>query len=192
MLDWQKFKDVPGWLDSKPAEMMYKYASNSPVPRFLELGSYAGKSACVLAQALKDTGGGTLLCCDFFPINSTYKANKDTDPIHINPHNTFWESLKAFGLSQQVIAVKGNYASLLPNIDGEFGLIYIDGGHHLERVLADGLFAWKHLCQGGYMIFHDYGNEMYPDVKVAIDSILKVHNTKIVEQCGITVVIQKN
>lgn len=186
--------EMHGWLGRQAAELMYETALEAPVPRFLELGTFAGKSACVLAKALKDRGDhGTLICCDYFPMQQWAKKTME-DPAPEKVANTLlqtWENLRRYKLEDYVLTIKGNYGTLLPTLNGCYGVVYVDGGHFLDRVLADCLYAWNHLVPGGYLMLHDYENDMFPDVKQVVDALLKLWDREIFAREGITVIIRK-
>jgi len=50
-------------------------------------------------------------------------------------------------------------------------LVFVDGGHAYQGVLAD-IFAWtKTVKPGGLIAFHDYGQESLPGVRQAVDEV---------------------
>lgn len=63
---------------------------------------------------------------------------------------------------------KGSSLHVLPQLIDEqqrFDLIYIDGSHFADDVLADGISAWRLLKEGGLLIFDDLLWAGYPRAK---------------------------
>lgn len=195
MLSVDEIKNIPGWLGPEAAQAMYDCGLKAPLPRFLELGTYAGKSAVVLALALKNGHGtGTLMCCDLFHKKTWYKGNKGQDPVVLeNMEKITWSNLEKFKVDDYVLTFRGDYGAALESMKTKFGLIYVDGGHEMERVLLDCVKAWEYLVPNGYLVFHDYGNDMYPGVKKAIDAMMHVWKDEfsIVDHVGMTLILQK-
>ena len=75
-------------------------------------------------------------------------------------------------------------------------MIYIDGSHQREDVLADSSLAWKLLKQDGFMIWDDYKWEGYAPLanhpKQAIDCFLMLHRGDIsLVHIGQQAIVQK-
>lgn len=52
-------------------------------------------------------------------------------------------------------------------------LLFIDGDHHRAGLEAD-IDAWlPHVAPMGYILFHDYGTNDWPDVKAVVDERMK-------------------
>lgn len=48
-------------------------------------------------------------------------------------------------------------------------MVFIDGDHSLKAVEKD-INSWaRHIKPGGYIVFHDYGRDVWPEVKMAVD-----------------------
>ncbi len=85
-----------------------------------------------------------------------------------------------------------NFSSVVRIIDESFivgekfpveaDIVFVDGGHDYRTVSLD-IMAWTFkVKKGGYLIFHDYHSDMFPDVKRAVNDfvILPVY----IERCG--------
>lgn len=55
------------------------------------------------------------------------------------------------------------------NTLGFIDLLFIDDGHHREDVERDITHWITHVQNGGFIVFHDYGAERWPDVKEVVD-----------------------
>jgi len=72
-------KDIPGW---SPIDQLYTLhtlalATAHLSGDFIEIGSWCGRSAIVLADASRALGGGRVHCIDLFPRRSDWKQHAD-------------------------------------------------------------------------------------------------------------------
>lgn len=160
------YEDVAGWLVPEEAQALYKCVKESPGNNVLEIGSYCGRSTCVLAKACKDHGG-VVLAYDLFPNSSTYE-----DGRVVNTLQELWHNLEKYGLSEFVYTIRGDHSNTLPATQGKFGTVFVDGGHEMYDVLLGFKNAYHKLVKGGFLVFHDYGNELFPDVKLTLDVLM--------------------
>jgi predicted O-methyltransferase YrrM len=139
--------------------------------KFLEIGSYEGRSTCWLLQNGL-AGDGVITCIEpFIGVNgfqnldlmetfedNTFEAKKKGQYIELHK-NISYQSL-AYIISEQMSA---------------YDFIYIDGDHSPSVVLTDACMAWGLLRQGGVMLFDDYQYSHEP-TKVGIDGFLDAFN----------------
>jgi len=188
-LNFKQFEKMLGWLQPSNADILFQYAMKSPINRVLELGSFCGKSTCVLATAMKEKKG-LVVAIDYFIKNQKYWGSKESIIIE-DTFQSFWKNLGICGLTDYVIAFKSDHASILEKMSGKFGMVYIDGGHIVKHVVPNMLFAWEHIVEGGYIVFDDYNNQNWPDVKVCVDVFCKKFNLELLNPPGTMAVIQK-
>ena len=133
--------------------------------KFLEIGSFEGRSTCWLMQnGLSDDG--TMVCVDTFN-PPWYEGDNLLEKFTVNVRevkkrhqilSTFaMESPKALA---QLLQQKTN-----------FDFIYIDGDHSPSGVLMDAVMCWNLLRHGGIILFDDYEYPAEP-TKIGIDSFL--------------------
>lgn len=162
-------REVFGWLGTGEVEKLHELASICPNNKSIELGSYLGKSAITIGLAMKEKSG-TLICVDAFYENQHF-VHKDKDETVRDSYKYFWDNINKFGLSETVITIRGQVRDLLPKIGGRFGLIFVDASHTMDHVVQDGMWAYRNVVPGGYVVFHDYGNENWGwDVKPTIEA----------------------
>lgn len=184
--DFNRVKDVPGWLTPQAANLLYDLATNAPLNRALEIGTFCGKSAIVIGDAMKERGG-TLICCDIFGHNVPYVAGTISDL-----EASFLQNISDRELDQTIISFKMNHSQLAGCAKGKFGICYVDGAHYMERVLQDALFAWGCLVPGGYIVFDDYINATYPDVFKCVNILSKLWNVETIAKIEpLTIAFQK-
>lgn len=184
--DFNRVKNVQGWLTPQAANLLYTYALECPLSRALEIGTFCGKSAIVLGDAMKERHG-TLICCDIFGHNVPYAASCIPDL-----EATFLQNIADRELEETIVSLKMNHSQLAGAAKGKFGIVYVDGAHYLERVLQDALFAWNSLVPGGYIVFDDYINSTYPDVFKCVEILSKLWNLEPIAKIEpLTIAFQK-
>lgn len=172
--DWFSH-NIPIW----EAEVLAKLPPG-PI-RWLELGSYEGRSACWVHDRVIGPRGGILTCIDIW-YRPDYEQRFDA-----NMAGKTFEKVKT-----------RTQPWLMENQDTRtFHVVYVDADHDARSVLMDAALAWPLLVPGGFMIFDDYAWK-HPDPagkvepKVGIDAFLacwKHHLT--VRHKGYQVIVQK-
>ncbi|HEV8207827.1 MAG TPA: class I SAM-dependent methyltransferase [Acidimicrobiia bacterium] len=128
----------------------------------LEVGSYCGKSAVYLGAAAR-AGGTVLFSIDHHRGSEENQAGwEHHDPEVVDPATGRMDTLPFFrrtieraGLEDAVVAVVGDSPVIAANWRTPLGLVFIDGGHALDVVLAD-YEAWSpQVAAGGVLVFHD-------------------------------------
>ena len=128
----------------------------------LEVGSYCGKSAVYLGAAAR-AGGTGLFSVDHHRGSEENQAGwEHHDPEVVDPETGRMDTLPFFrrtieraGLDDAVVAVVGDSPVIAANWSTPLGLVFVDGGHALDVVLAD-FEAWSpHVAAGGVLVFHD-------------------------------------
>ena len=127
--------------------------------RWLEVGSFEGRSAIWTMNNLLLGEQASLVC---------------VDPFYPQYEPTFDANLSGFS---QMKKFKGKSDVVLPKLLALYGAesfhgVYLDGSHEEIPVLVDASMAWCLLKPGGVLVFDDYGNEEYPEVKKAVDVFL--------------------
>jgi predicted O-methyltransferase YrrM len=127
----------------------------------VEIGSYRGKSAVLLAKGSADVGG-RLLCIDphlnATGLEKTKFSKDDNDRFHA--------AINAHGVADRITKWVMTSQEARPKYDGTpIDLLWIDGDHSYPGVKFD-LSAWKDLVKvGGIIAAHDYTHD--EPVKVA-------------------------
>jgi predicted O-methyltransferase YrrM len=128
----------------------------------LEVGSYCGKSAVYLGAAAR-AAGAVLFSVDHHRGSEENQAGwEHHDPELVDPAtgrmNTlpfFRRTIERAGLEDVVVAVVGDSPVIAAHWRTPLGLVFVDGGHALDVVLAD-YEAWSpHVAAGGVLAFHD-------------------------------------
>jgi predicted O-methyltransferase YrrM len=128
----------------------------------LEVGSYCGKSAVYLGAAAR-AGRNLLFSVDHHRGSEENQAGwEHHDHEVVDPATGRMDTLPFFrstieraGLEDVVVAVVGDSAAIAAHWRTPLGLVFVDGGHALDVVLAD-YEAWSpHVAARGVLVFHD-------------------------------------
>lgn len=167
--------------------------------KFLEIGSFEGRSACWLLQHALSFKG-SLYCID------TWGGSPE---FWVLPPETVRESFERFRRniaiakhpSQHVMMFRNQswkaLGSLIgDNQEGSFDFIYVDGGHAAHQVLQDLCLAWPLLKTGGLMVCDDYIWDLHREIllrpKIAIDAFAAMFYREIIlESIGYQYIIRK-
>ena len=121
-----------------------------PETHYLEVGVFEGRSAIWMLNNILTHPTSTITGIDLFPgdLKERYLAN-----------------LQLSGAAEKAITITGRSQVELRNLKPDsYDIIYIDGGHTADMVLADAVLCWDLLKVGGILIFDDYRwkREEYP------------------------------
>jgi len=167
IVDEQLIQRTKGFLDADEGRGLYQLAlaagTRGPC---LEIGSYCGKSALYLGAALKSVNG-TLFSIDHHRGSEEQQPGEqyfdpellDTLTGKIDTFRPFRETLALGGLEDTVVPIVSRSDVVAREWATPLSLIFIDGGHAYETVLADYENWADHLMPEGYLLFHD----IFPD-----------------------------
>jgi hypothetical protein len=152
---WAAARDVEGWLTEPQARRLFLAAAAVPAGgRVVEIGSFRGRSAIVLARGARPDV--EVVCID-------PHAGSDRGPREIAARPALGEAdLAAFrgnleraGVLERVRHLRRFSAVALDALDGPVDLLYVDGAHRFGPARAD-LVRWgARVPDGGRMLVHD-------------------------------------
>jgi predicted O-methyltransferase YrrM len=128
----------------------------------LEIGSYCGKSAVYLGAAARERGT-VLYSIDHHGGSEEMGPGwEHHDPEVVDPSSGrmnsfpfFRRTIEAAGLRQDVVAIVGNSPVIATHWTTPLGLVFSDGAHSEEHVLADYAGWAPKLVPGGLLAIHD-------------------------------------
>jgi predicted O-methyltransferase YrrM len=163
--------------------------------RFLEIGSFEGRSTCWTINKFARISDIEFHCIDSWQgandnkgmevdfnatkarfdrnIEKAVKSNPFKTNLHIHQGDSTMELMKL------VLGSNGG-----PSYVNYFDFIYVDAGHKASECLSDTVLAWKLLKKGGIMCWDDYifavkHRPRWDVPKTAIDAFLNIH----VDEC---------
>jgi predicted O-methyltransferase YrrM len=153
-----------------------RFTSGDEQRRFLEVGSYEGRSTVWILENLLTRWNDKMVCVDHF--DASYKE-------------TFFRNVARFIIFGTVRTEERESFEALCALNQEnsrFDGIYIDAGHMAKETLSDLVLSWPLLKRGGILIIDDY--EYHADKwprtptlqtpKPAIDVFLRMYKKDLV------------
>jgi hypothetical protein len=148
---------VEGWLAEGQARRLWDCArAVPPGGRVVEIGSFRGRSAIVLAQAVAGVEGVEVIAID-------PHAGNDRGPQEIHgsvdegeaDNRAFLANLERAGVAGAVRHVRQPSQEALGSVSGPLDLLYVDGAHRLRPAMDD-IARWgARVRPGGRMLVHD-------------------------------------
>jgi hypothetical protein len=127
-----------------------------PNLRFLEIGSFEGRSACWLMDNILTGEYCTLYCVD------TWTGSKEHSGMDFKKvEATFDANTAGYGpfrlekLKDDIVTAQFDDCGEQRWLD-DMDFIYIDGSHEAADVLRDAVYAWELVKPGGIICFDDY------------------------------------
>lgn len=154
---------VKGFLDPDEGRRLYEVAGEAaPKGPCLEIGSYCGKSALYLGAACK-AGGTVLFSIDHHRGSEEQQPGEayfdpelfDPQAYKIDTLAFFRKTLQTADLEDAVVPLVCASAAAARAWTMPLSLVFIDGGHAYDTVLADYTLWAKHILPGGYLLIHD-------------------------------------
>ena len=127
------------------AYTMYSLVRNFKYENILEIGTGTGFSSLIFAKALVDEG--------FYGAIDTIDINEDSPNIFQNNFGDFKEYIPE--LESMITFYNKDSSELIPFLDKQYDLAFIDGCHDYECVKADYENVLKKVRKGGCIVFHD-------------------------------------
>ncbi|MCD0482521.1 class I SAM-dependent methyltransferase [Streptacidiphilus sp. ASG 303] len=132
----------------------------------LEIGTYCGRSAILLAAAARAAGTVALTVDHHRGSEEQQPGWEYHDATLVDPEvgrmdtlPRFRRTLHAAGLEDHVVALVGRSPQVAAVWGSPVGLVFIDGGHTDEHATADYEGWVPHLADGGLLVVHD----VFPD-----------------------------
>jgi hypothetical protein len=143
-----RVESIPGWMRPEDADKLYELASTTPGP-ILEIGTFHGKSAVLMALALQEAGSDT----------GVYTVEVDLDSIRAAQSEA-----SAHGVGGRIVFVRGTseaFAHAYPWLRPT--MTFVDGDHRRAGVEADLAILQRIVPAGGVLLFHDFDDPLNDD-----------------------------
>jgi predicted O-methyltransferase YrrM len=162
---WQGADWVPGWFTEGSAVVIYALMRAQPPRTIVEIGSYLGRSTVFFALALKEVNPrGRVVAIDPHTGDRQQLAGLSTD--RLATFDLFRQHCRAAGVDDLVEAHVASSLEVASRWREPVDLLYVDGWHSYDAVVADGQAWLPHLSRPGVAIFDDYA--VYDEVRDAV------------------------
>jgi predicted O-methyltransferase YrrM len=121
--------------------------------RVVEIGSYHGRSAIVLAQAIE--GHGSVVAIDPHAGNDRGPQESEEAAAGEADNVAFTANLVRAGVDRRVRHVRLTSREALQAVDGTIDLLYVDGAHDYRSARADVRHWGARVRLGGELLVHD-------------------------------------
>jgi predicted O-methyltransferase YrrM len=150
----------------------------------LEIGTYCGRSAILLADAARRTGTVALTVDHHRGSEEQQPGWEYHDPGLVDPEVGLMDTLPTFrrtlhhaGLEEYVVALVGRSPQIAAVWGSPLALVFIDGGHTDEHATGD-FEGWvPHLAPEGLLVIHD----VFPDPADGGQAPYRVHQRALAE-----------
>ena len=168
--------NIPWWTNMFTS--WQKFQQNVPNLKFLEVGSFEGRSTVWLLNNILTHDSSHITCVDTF--EGSYEHSKNLKNVLY--YDRFKNNISPY--SSKVTVSRGLSSVQLKKISLEvsdkFDFIYIDGDHKAKSVLEDAILSFPLLNVMGIMVFDDYEFEdpyLNENVKtkLGIDAFLQIY-----------------
>lgn len=169
---------IPGMCDHEKFCALYEIARRSPEGDVVEIGSWWGKSAFILARLARCYGVGNLLCVD--PWSNEHLVQNDAGGL-VDAEAARMDADEALAVFEMnLLPYSANHVNYLriPSTDGasyyskhrsvttesfgttdyrgEISILHVDGNHSYQAA-SDDVAAWsKFVVAGGWIVVDDY------------------------------------
>jgi predicted O-methyltransferase YrrM len=179
VLELDELATLDGLISPEVGELLHDLASKVAAEQaVVELGSYRGKSTSYLARGAKIGKGAPVFAVDAWSEEVSAWRNRILSRLPSATYREFLDQLTRAGVKDQVTPLRSMTtlaAEMWADMEGgqSVGLLYIDGDHHFDAVLAD-FRAWRpHLTDDATVVFDDYDAENNPGVLAAVQALVE-------------------
>lgn len=178
---------IDGWFNYQ--DLYSRVVANSPSPgKFVEVGSWLGKSAAFLGVEIVNSGKQIQLdIVDHFkgsrnePSNHALAKKTNLAGLCVNNLRPLWctgENKDPYTRKDNVLKVVRKPSSEAAELyeDGSLDFVFIDAGHTYSEVKEDIKLWARKVKPGGLLAGHDYSKH-FPGVIKAVKELLPNHST---------------
>lgn len=173
MLTFDELAELDGLISRDVGELLYAFAALvSADQAIVELGSYRGKSTCYLATGAAIGNEAPVYAVDAWSEEVSAWRYAVLAQLPSPVFEDFTAQLDKTGVRDGVHIIRSLTTLAAELYDGPpVGLLYIDGDHSRDAVLAD-FRAWRHhLAPNAVVVFDDFGVTKNPGVSLAVGAL---------------------
>jgi len=168
----QTIEQVPGCLGREQGALLFHLAAQpSDAGCVGEIGSFMGRSTLWLAHGVRQAGTGRVFSID--PHEGHERPDLQPD---VESFQAFLDNIRRQDLTALVEPVRDRSQNVARTWTDPIRLLWIDGSHHYEDVLADLEGFANHVLVGGYIALHDTRGRRFPGVRRAMLEYFSRHD----------------
>jgi predicted O-methyltransferase YrrM len=148
-------KGIQGWMSEAQARRLWDAALRVPPGGLLvEIGSFHGRSAIVMASALAEGAR-------FVAIDPHGGGDRGPQEIHAEAkrgdedHIAFNRNIRAAGVESRIEHVRLMSSEAYDTVEGTIDVLYVDGAHRFGPAREDIVEWGDRVREGGTMLVHD-------------------------------------
>lgn len=193
--EWiQKSSSIPGWLFPGEHELLWQLTHESPAGHVLEIGSWLGKSACILAGGcVARNDGSKLFCIDPFDMRGDEWQREFhrrlTGSVALT-FDGFVANAHRLGYYDRVVPIAKPSEDLIGLLSFRLRFAFIDGWHDYEHVRRDFDLTSPMVVPGGFLALHDATGD-FPGVKQFAEELANSTAFKVFGRAGSIVAFKK-
>jgi predicted O-methyltransferase YrrM len=167
---WEVVEIVPGWFARVHAAGLYRVLSSERPRTIVEIGSYLGRSTVFFGRTIKQLGiDGRIVSVD--PHTGDRHVLEQLAVPTLPSYELFSHHVAAASVEDVVTArVMTSTQAALEEM-GPVDLLYVDGWHSYDAVVADGKAWLPKLSERGLVVFDDY--LMHGEVASAVEDLAR-------------------
>ena len=181
MADFQtvfnSLREVNGWMTEDQARRLWDRAKELQAgQRIVEIGSFQGRSTCVLGSAATD--GVEIVAID--PHGGNDRGPQEIDGFAAEAegdHQLFLDNLTNAGVRDRVTHLRKFSDAALVDVPGDIDLLYVDGAHRFLPASND-IKQWgAKVVDGGHLLIHDSFSSIGVTLALTITTFWSSHWT---------------
>ena len=178
--EWiRKSSTIGGWIFEGEHEVLWDLATREGRGDILEIGSWMGKSTCILAGACKERLPQTrVYCVDPFDLSGAPAQEAYHRRLVADASGTFYqflENARRHDFESHVVPIGARSEQALPGLGLRLRMIFVDGAHDFDSVDRDVRLSLPMLEEGGVLVLHDCDDPHWPDVERYVQEHLSQH-----------------
>ena len=149
-------RGVEGWLSDDQARVLWERARAVPAGgRIVEIGSYRGRSAIVLAHGAASAGVVVVAIDPHAGNDRGPRQIRGTSEEGAADNAAFHANLERAGVADAVRHLRRASREALDDVPGQVDLLYVDGAHRFGPA-RDDIVRWgRRVRPGGTLLVHD-------------------------------------
>lgn len=165
---WEEIDKIKGWFLPQAAELFFQsdriQKKHDIKGDIMEIGTYHGKSACLLGQFLRTEE-------EFYAVDTFNGYTEGESFQHV--FEKYYQDI----VGRPVDTILADKSSELHNqpMEKKYRIWHIDGYHSYEETLGDMILGDKWTIDKGLMIIDDFLNQDWLGVNQAVNEFMRTH-----------------